>query len=107
MSLHSFKIILLVALFAALCIKGGQICSAGGVMAMTRLVEPATIVPVDPMPMHSVEDDFRGVSPRPDLSTRLMPAKRVIKNQAKIPVRKSASGHAPSSESAKKTAKKS
>jgi len=106
MTFNHFKLLVLIGLFVALCVKGGQICSAGGVMAMTRLVEPATIAPVEPMPMRSVAEDFRGVSPRPDLSDRLVPAKRVIKNPAKAPARKSASGQASPAEGARKTARK-
>ena len=103
--MHRFKLFLLIGLFVALCVKGGQLCSAGGVMAMTRLVEPATIAPVEPLPMRTVEEDFRGVSPRPDLSTRLTPVKRVIKNP--VNARKSPSGQALPAEGAKKPAKKS
>lgn len=107
MTFNHFKMMVLIGLFLALCVKGGQICSAGGVMAMTRLVEPAAITPVDPLPMRSAEEDFRGVSPRPDLSDRLVPAKRVIKNPTKAPVRKAASGPAAPAEASKKPAKKS
>lgn len=104
MSLNRFKLFLLIGLFVALCVKGGQLCAAGGVMAMTRLVEPVTIVPVEPLPMRSVAEDFRGVSPRPDLSNRLAPAKRVIKNP--VNARKSPSGQALPVETTKKPVKK-
>ena len=106
MTFNSFKLLLLIGLFVALCVKGGQICSAGGVMAMTRLGEPAIITPVEPLPMRTVEEDFRGVSPRPDLSNRLAPEKRVIKNPVKAAVRKSSPGQALPAENAKRTAKK-
>lgn len=84
MNIYFIKVLLLIGLFAALCVKGGQICSADGVMAMTRLVEPARITPVAPPEPRSVEEDFRGISPRPDLSERITPSKRVVKAPVRL-----------------------
>jgi hypothetical protein len=81
---YVFKIALLAALFVALCVKGGQISSADGVMAMTRLAQPTDESPRAPETPRSVEEDFRGISPLPAANESMFPAKRVIKH----PVRK-------------------
>lgn len=81
-------------------------------MAMTRLVEPLRIVPVAPYDPRSAAQDFRGISPRPDLTERITPSKRVVKAPARLSSSKAASqsgkgGQAKSSkESAKKSGKK-
>ncbi|GAB6038455.1 hypothetical protein JCM15519_30140 [Fundidesulfovibrio butyratiphilus] len=108
MNIYFVKILVLVSLFVALCVKGGQICSAGGVMAMTRLVEPMRIVPVAPYEPRSAAQDFRGISPRPDLTERITPSRRVVKTPARLPVSKASNppGKSGSSPSAKDSAKK-
>lgn len=80
----NFKLILLVGLFVALIVKGGQLCSPDGVQAMPNLVEKASVVPVDPLPMRSVEEDFRGVSPLPALSDIGVSSRKVDKPGKKI-----------------------
>jgi len=66
------KVILLIGLFAALVIKGGQICTAGGSQAVTRLVESASApaAPAEPLPVKPIEEEFRGISPLPALADR-------------------------------------
>lgn len=78
MRLFNFKLIALVGLFAALVIKGGQLCSADGVQAMPRLAEKDRLAVVEPLPQRSIEEDFRGVSPLPSLSESA-PARKVAK----------------------------
>ena len=111
MNIYFLKIVVLVSLFVALCVKGGQICSAGGVMAMTRLVEPMRIVPVAPYEPNSPAQDFRGISPRPDLTERITPSKRVVKAPARATTSKSSNqpgktAAQPAKDTAKKPGKK-
>jgi len=102
---YYFKVFLFAALFVALCVKAGQISSAEGVMAMTRLVQPEVSTPVDNNTPQRPEEDFRGLSPRPDLSQRLTPAKREIRHDARqVPGKSSTSQSL--KEAARRAAKK-
>lgn len=101
----NIKLILLTGLFAALVIKGGQLCSAEGVQAMTRLVEPARPASVEPLPIRPVEEEFRGVSPLPGLAERAMPARKVVKPPQSSSQK--AKPHASTKDAARKPAKKS
>jgi hypothetical protein len=78
MRLFNFKLLALVGLFAALVVKGGQLCSADGVQAMPRLAEKDRLAVVEPLPQRSIEEDFRGVSPLPSLAESA-PARKVTK----------------------------
>ena len=80
----NIKLVLLVALFVALVAKAGQLCTAGGVQAMTRLVEKDRVAVVDPVPLRSVQEDFRGVSPLPERPERSA-AKSILKTALKKP----------------------
>ena len=90
------KLVLLVALFVALVAKGGQLCSPGGVQAMTRFVEKERIPTVEPLPLRPIEEEFRGVSPLPDLVERAAPHRGVVKVLMKPAAKKSAKSPAAS-----------
>ena len=60
------KVLLLIGLFAALVIKGGQICSAGGGPAVRLAPSPVS----ESLPVRPIEEEFRGVSPLPALTQR-------------------------------------
>ncbi|MBI4806365.1 MAG: hypothetical protein HY795_14115 [Desulfovibrio sp.] len=102
MRIFNFKLILLVGLFVALVVKGGQLCSPDGVQAMPNLVVKERVAPVEPLPIRSVEEDFRGVSPLPAL-TDITPSARKVDKPAKKLTRKVSKP----STSAKDTSKKS
>jgi len=107
MRAFNVKLILLVALFVALVVKGGQLFSAEGVQAMTRLVEkerPAAAQ--DSTPPRPIEEEFRGISPRPELSELAAPARKTVKPASKQAARKPGKPQPAASEAAKKTAKK-
>ena len=97
--MFNLRLILLLGLFLALLVKGGQLCSAEGVQAMTRLVELNRVEPVEPMPLRSPEEDFKGLSPRPDLTERATPTKKMVKGLQGLGARK------PSASQTKETAK--
>lgn len=101
-----FKLLLLIGLFAALVIKGGELCSAGGVQAMTRLVERDRPAPAEAMPLKPIEEEFRGVSPVPALSDLGTPVRKIDKPGAKSS-RKAAKPQVTSKDASKKPAKKS
>jgi len=69
-ALFDIKVILLIGLFAALVIKGGQICAAGGGQTVTRQVASAPAPAPEPLPVRPIEEEFRGVSPLPALAER-------------------------------------
>lgn len=76
---YSFKLFVFAGLFAALCFKGGELCSARGVDALAELVSSRSdeqsvkeFAPLKPR-----EEEFRGISPWPDLAARLPLPKRV------------------------------
>ncbi|MFZ5425927.1 MAG: hypothetical protein ACOZEN_03045 [Thermodesulfobacteriota bacterium] len=102
MRAFNFKLILLAALFAALVVKGGQLCSADGVQAMTRLVERGRPAPVEPVPLKPVEEEFRGVSPLPELSSRVTPSRKTVKQGSKLNVRKTSKAQSVSKNPARK-----
>lgn len=102
MRAFNFKLILLAALFAALVIKGGQLCSADGVQAMTRLVERGRPASVEPVPLKSLEEEFRSVSPLPELSSRVTPARKMVKPGSKLNVRKASKAQPASKNPARK-----
>ena len=81
MRAFNFKLILLVGLFVALIVKGGQLCSPDGVQAMPNLGEKERVAP-EPLPIRSVEEDFRGVSPLPALSD-ISPSGRKVEKPVK------------------------
>lgn len=103
MGTFNFKLILLIGLFAALVIKGGQLCSADGVQAMTRLVDQKPAAE-EPLPLRPVEEDFRGVSPLPALGERSSPVKKIVK--PKSSASRKAAKPLPSAKDGKDPAKK-
>lgn len=106
MRAFNFKLLILAALFSALVVKGGQLFSAEGVQAMTRLVEKDRPVSVEPVPMRSIEEEFRGISPRPELSKLATPARKTVKPASKQTPGKPSKASAPATTPAKKTAKR-
>ncbi|GFK95683.1 hypothetical protein NNJEOMEG_03551 [Fundidesulfovibrio magnetotacticus] len=62
-----FKLLLLLALFAALVIKGGQLISGQNTLAMAKLVERSFPEPPAAAQPRPIEEEFRGVSPLPSL----------------------------------------
>lgn len=91
MSGYVFKILLLAALFVALCVKGGQLSTSGGVMAMTRLNKPVEIeVTQPPETPRPVEENFRGISPLPSKKESVFPTKNATKNTPRKVVRRDA-----------------
>jgi hypothetical protein len=84
MRAFNFKLILLIALFIALVVKGGQLCTAEGVQAMTRLVEPGPAPTVPPLPLRPIEEEFRGVSPLPDLAKHALPSRKLVKSSSAV-----------------------
>ncbi|WP_243310236.1 hypothetical protein [Fundidesulfovibrio agrisoli] len=100
--MFNLRLILLLGLFLALLVKGGQLCSAEGVQAMTRLVDLNRVEPVEPLPLSSPEDDFKGISPRPDLiNDRAAPSKKVVKSLQGLNNRKQAQAKTASKDSGK------
>lgn len=76
---YSLKFFLFAGLFAALCVKGGE-WSAGGETTIRELFgrDPAHASQAfDPKPLKPREEEFRGISPVPDLAARLPLPKRV------------------------------
>ena len=107
MRFFNIKLLLLIALFVALVAKGGQLCSAVGVQAMTRLVEKDRVPTVEPLPLRPIEEEFRGVSPVPDLADRALSGKRTLQIPQKLAaLKKSAKNQASSKDASKKSAKK-
>ena len=104
MSGYLFKILLLAALFVALCVKGGQLSSSAGVMAMTRLNKPVEVeVATPPETPRPVEENFRGLSPRPSKKEGVFPAKNAGKNAPRKVVRRDAqSAKAPAAKTDRK-----
>ena len=98
---YYFKVFLFAVLFVALCIKVGQISTAEGMTAVSKLVRTDLPAAVDNSPQNQQEEDFRGISPRPDLSKRLAPAKREIKHDVH-----QVQGKTSMSQSVKETTKK-
>uniref|UniRef100_A0A7C4AI16 Uncharacterized protein n=1 Tax=Fundidesulfovibrio putealis TaxID=270496 RepID=A0A7C4AI16_9BACT len=86
--------------------KGGQLVTPEGVQAMTRLVDKTNrLESVEPLPLRPVEDDFRALSPRPDLTDRAAPARKVVKNVPALNARKQ-QPQATAKDAPKKPAKK-
>lgn len=106
MRAFNVKLILLMALFVALVVKGGQLFSAEGVQAMTRLVEKDRPAVQESTPPRPIEEEFRGISPRPELSELAAPARKTVKPASKQVARKPGKPQPAASEAAKKTAKK-
>lgn len=73
---YSFKLFLFAALFAALCIKAVDLCSAGTPLTGLGKPEVEANSVVDPAPLKSHQREFRGLSPWPDMSERLPLPKR-------------------------------
>lgn len=108
MQFFNIKMILLAALFVALVVKGGELCSAEGVQAMTRLVERDRPPSVEPVPLRPIETEFRGLSPLPELSASVTPAKKLVKSASGKPSSKAAkTNQASSKQPPRKPAKKS
>lgn len=76
---YPIKLFLFAGLFVALCVKGGEICSASGVGALTGLFsdQSASCAVRKPDPLKPREERFRGISPWPGFSARLPLPKRV------------------------------
>ena len=76
---YSFKFFLFAGLFVALCFKGGELCSARGVDALAELVSGRSAVRSAKTlePLKPREEEFRGISPWPDLAARLPLPRRV------------------------------
>ena len=106
MRAFNFKLILLVGLFVALVVKGGQLCSPDGVQAMPNLGEKEFVAPAEPLPMRSLEEDFRGVSPLPAL-VDINPSGRKVDKPVKKLTRKLLKPSTSSKDTPKKTSGKS
>lgn len=70
---YSFKLFLFAGLFAAMCFKGGELCSERGVDALAELVSSRSDVQTikEFAPLKPREEEFRGISPWPDIAARL------------------------------------
>ncbi len=68
-----FKLIVFAALFVLLCVKGGELCLASGVQALTQRAdgEEASRAVRKPDPLKPREERFRGLSPWPGFAARL------------------------------------
>jgi len=66
--LYSLRLALFIVLFAILCVKGGELCAAGGsVFAETPAVSSST----EPQPIRPRSEEFRGLTPMPSGNSRL------------------------------------
>ncbi|NDY56139.1 hypothetical protein G3N56_05185 [Desulfovibrio sulfodismutans] len=75
---YSLKFFLFAGLFAALCVKGGE-WSVGGESTIRELLgrdSAHAAQSFDPKPLKPREEEFRGISPVPDLAARLPLPKR-------------------------------
>mgnify|MGYP001154161584 CR=1 FL=1 len=108
MQFFNIRMILLAALFVALVVKGGELCSAEGVQAMTRLVERDRPPAVEPVPLRPIETEFRGLSPLPELSASVTPSKKLVKSAAaKNSAKPSKAAQSSAKQPSRKPAKKS
>lgn len=111
-SFFDIKVLLLIGLFVALVVKGGQICSAGAGQTETHLAPPSVS---ESLPVRPIEEEFRGVSPLPALTQRAnhvrkaprtallrKPAKPLMAKSA-LPARSVASKSGPSGKPSKKS----
>lgn len=81
MRLFSFKFLLLLALFVALVVKGGQLCTDDGPLAMAKLADRSFTEPPVNAPLRPIEEEFRGVSPLPSMKEDVAPARKDAKNR--------------------------
>jgi hypothetical protein len=68
---YSMRIVLFAILFAVLCVKGGELCSAGGAGMWSTFFEEKDAVA--PEPIMPPEKAFRGLSPRPAVERLVLP----------------------------------
>jgi hypothetical protein len=76
---YYLKFFLFAGLFVALCVKGGEWSAAGGSAVREFLGRDAAHASqaFDPKPLKNRDEEFRGISPVPDLAARLPLPKRV------------------------------
>ncbi len=79
---YTLRLLFFAALFTVLCVKGGELCSAGGANFLPGVFGEGgrQASAVAPEPLRPREEEFRGVSPLPlpVMSARLLPPKRVV-----------------------------
>jgi hypothetical protein len=75
---YTLKFFLFAGLFAALCVKGGEWSAAGGsvVRELVGGYSAHASQSFDPKPLKPREEEFRGISPVPDLTSRFPLPKR-------------------------------
>lgn len=83
---YSLKFFLFAGLFAALCVKGGEWSTAGGSAIRDLMGQDAAHAAqsFDPKPLKPREEEFRGISPVPDLASRLPLPKRADRSVTAI-----------------------
>ncbi len=76
------KLFLFALLFVALCVTGGELCATGGPGFLEGLVgaRDSHASPAQPAPLKPREEEFRGISPWPDLASRLPLPTKVKRN---------------------------
>lgn len=66
------RLLCFMALFALLCATGSELCASGGAHFLPGLFGQANARErLDPEPLRSREEIFRGISPLPDLASRV------------------------------------
>jgi hypothetical protein len=68
---YTMRIVLFAILFAVLCVKGGELCSAGGAGMWSGIFDEKDAL--TPEPIRSREADFRGLTPQPSGDKLLLP----------------------------------
>ncbi len=81
---YYLKFFLFAGLFVALCVKGGEWSSAGGQVVRGIIGGDAAHASqaFDPKPLKTREEEFRGISPVPDLAARLPLPRRADRDGA-------------------------
>jgi len=71
---YSMRLTLFVLLFAMLCIKGGELCSAGATASLSGFFpeKAAGHSAFEPEPLRSRAVEFRGLTPMPSVSGRFL-----------------------------------
>lgn len=76
--ISTVRLVCLVALFAVLCAKGGELCSLSGARFLPGLFGDDEKRDLGtPEPLRTREETFRGVSPLPDVSERMFSSLRL------------------------------
>jgi len=66
------RLLCFVALFALLCATGSELCASGSAHFLPGLLgHDASRERLDPEPLRSREENFRGISPLPDMASRV------------------------------------